>query len=88
MFSENGYSATSISALAAASEVRAASIYHAFGSKEGLLAAVVEEAADNFFATPPDPAAHTGGIWGALADVAEMFAVRPEFLPDIIASTA
>jgi AcrR family transcriptional regulator len=80
LFSADGYSATSISAIGGLSGVRAASIYHAFGSKEGLLAAVVEHAADAFFDTLPDPVAHPGGLWGALADVSDAFAVRPEFL--------
>lgn len=80
LFAADGYSATSIATIATAADVRGASIYHAFGSKEGLLAAVVEQAADDFFATLPDPSSHSGGLWGAIGEVANIFALQPEFL--------
>lgn len=80
LFSTVGYSATSMNAIAQAADVRVASIYHAFATKEVLLAAVVEKTSDNFFETLPNNRTHSGGLWGALADVADSFAVRPEFL--------
>lgn len=49
LFSTQGYAATSISAIAAAAGVHSASLYHAFGSKEGMLAAVVEHASNEFY---------------------------------------
>lgn len=49
LFVTHGYSATSISSIAAAAGAHSASLYHAFGSKEGILAAVVEHASDEFF---------------------------------------
>lgn len=80
LFSGGGYSATSTAAIAKAAGVRVASIYHQFESKEVLLAAVLEQAADGFFETLPDTRTHPEGLWGALAAVADSFAVRPEFL--------
>jgi AcrR family transcriptional regulator len=80
LFSGDGYSATSTAAIAKAAGVRVASIYHQFESKEILLAAVLEQAADGFFATLPNTRTHPAGLWGALAAVADSFAARPEFL--------
>ncbi len=51
LIASNGYSATSIAKISKAAGVRPASIYWAFGSKEGLLAAVMERAAERWFAT-------------------------------------
>ena len=44
-----GYSGTSISAISKASGILPASIYWHFGSKEGLLARVVERASESWF---------------------------------------
>jgi AcrR family transcriptional regulator len=49
LFTTQGYSATSISSIAAAAGIHGPSLYHAFGSKEGILAAVVEHASNEFF---------------------------------------
>lgn len=48
LFSTHGYNATSIAAIAQASGVRSASLYHAFGSKARMLGAVVEHESDEF----------------------------------------
>ncbi|QII03682.1 helix-turn-helix transcriptional regulator (plasmid) [Rhodococcoides fascians A21d2] len=50
LFCTRGYSATGISAIATASGVHAGSIYHAFGSKQGLLDAVMDTVANRAFA--------------------------------------
>ena len=61
LFAANGYSATSISMIAEAAGLRSQSLYHAFGSKEGMLAAAMEQAAEQFFgelgyaSSAPDP---------------------------------
>ena len=49
LFSTQGYAASSISSIAKAADVQPASLYHLFGSKEGILAAVVEEASNEYF---------------------------------------
>ncbi|OLR91872.1 TetR/AcrR family transcriptional regulator [Actinokineospora bangkokensis] len=50
LFSTRGYAGTTISAIAAAADVHAGSLYHAFGSKQGLLSAVMATVADRAFA--------------------------------------
>lgn len=49
LFAENGYAATSVAMVAKLARVHSQSLYHAFGSKEGLLAAAMERAAAQFF---------------------------------------
>jgi len=50
LLAERGYSGTTISALSKASGVLPASIYWHFGSKEGLVGAVIDRAAEQLFA--------------------------------------
>jgi AcrR family transcriptional regulator len=50
---ENGYSATSMAALRARSSLTASSIYWHFGSKDGVVAAVVERESERYFAELP-----------------------------------
>ena len=73
-----GYAATSIAQISQRSGANPASIYWAFGSKEGLLAAVMERAADAFFAQLEPP--REGDVVSWLAVQAETFASGPEFL--------
>ena len=51
---EQGYEATSVAALVEEAGIPASSIYHYFGSKEGVLLAVMERGAERFFAEIPD----------------------------------
>jgi AcrR family transcriptional regulator len=60
LMAERGYSGTTISAISKASGVKPASIYWHFENKEGLLAAVVERAADAWFRDAADAMAHAG----------------------------
>lgn len=76
LMSTRGYAATSISDIRKACGLPPSSIYWHFGSKEGVLAAVMERGADRFFAAIP-----------AADDVGEQLAVlstlqsqHPEFL--------
>lgn len=50
LFSTRGYAGTGISAIASQAGVHSGSIYHAFGSKQGLLDAVMTTVADRAFA--------------------------------------
>ena len=81
LIAENGYSATSISMISKASGVKPASIYWAFESKEGLLAAVLNDAADDFFeshfhlGTPS-----SGGVHATMKRAAKSIASQPDFL--------
>jgi AcrR family transcriptional regulator len=89
LFAARGFAGTSISAIRDASGVLPSSIYWEFGSKQGILAAVLEDSADRWL----DQASHSArraiersagtGIspLGAyFANLAEALAERPEFL--------
>lgn len=71
-----GYAATSISDIRKACGLPASSIYWHFGSKDGVLAAVMERGADRFFAAIPS----SGSIDEQLSVLADLQAQRPEFL--------
>ncbi len=78
LIAAQGYAATSITQISERSGANPASIYWAFGSKEGVLAAVMEKAADEFFVRVAplqgdDP-------WQSLRDMADAFVGGPEFL--------
>lgn len=78
LIARQGYAATSITQISQRSGANPASIYWAFASKEGLLAAVMERAAASFFQklAPPGHA----DPWPWLVGLAEAFAEGPEFL--------
>jgi AcrR family transcriptional regulator len=76
LMATRGYAATSISDIRAACGLPPSSIYWHFGSKEGVLAAVMERGADRFFAAIPseDTAEQQ------LAVTARLQADHPDFL--------
>ena len=81
LIAENGYSATSISMISKASGVKPASIYWAFDSKEGLLAAVLERAADDFFTSNDHLGEHgQTSVRQMMEATAETIAAQPDFL--------
>jgi AcrR family transcriptional regulator len=53
LMAEQGYEAASVAALVEEAGIPASSIYHYFGSKEGVLLAVMERGAERFFAEVP-----------------------------------
>jgi AcrR family transcriptional regulator len=76
LMATRGYAATSISDIRKACGLPPSSIYWHFGSKEGVLAAVMERGADRFFAAIP-----TGGtVEAQLAVTARLQAEHPDFL--------
>lgn len=76
LMATRGYAATSISDIRKACGLPPSSIYWHFGSKEGVLAAVMERGADRFFAAIP-----TGGsVRQQLAATAHLQADPPDFL--------
>jgi AcrR family transcriptional regulator len=88
LFSARGFAGTSISAIREASGVLPSSIYWEFGSKERLLAAVLEDAAERWLQQARDsnqrakdrPAASAEERLGdALDHLADAMAKRPEF---------
>lgn len=78
LIARQGYAATSITQISERSGANPASIYWAFGSKEGLLAAVMERAAEAFFAKLEPP--REGNAFSWLTTLAGSFAEGPEFL--------
>src|SRR6478752_3830377 len=54
LMAEQGYDAASVAALVERAGIPASSIYHYFGSKEGVLLAVMERGAERFFEALPD----------------------------------
>jgi AcrR family transcriptional regulator len=66
LMAEQGYEAASVAALVEEAGIPASSIYHYFGSKEGVLLAVMERGAERFFAEVPDldrRVARSGSTW-------------------------
>lgn len=82
LIARRGYAATSISALSAAAGVRPASIYWAFGNKEGVFAAVITRSAETWFAEHGAEIAGALGAdpWAGTRALAPLFAEQPEFL--------
>ncbi len=81
LIAENGYSATSMSMISKAAGVQPASIYWAFESKEGLFAAVLESAAEDFFqANRQLGVSRPHSLRQYLNDLAEAIAAQPDFL--------
>jgi AcrR family transcriptional regulator len=82
LMADRGYAATSISALAKEADVRPASIYWAFGSKEGVLAAVVDRSSQRWLGEhgPAIRSAATLDLWQGIRSLAPLFAQQPEFL--------
>lgn len=54
LIAEHGYEAATVAALVEEAGIPASSVYHYFGSKEGVLMAVMERGAERFFAQLPD----------------------------------
>ncbi|GAC1398385.1 MAG: TetR/AcrR family transcriptional regulator [Mycobacterium sp.] len=83
LMSTQGYAATSISHIRMQCGLPASSIYWHFGSKEGVLAAVMERGAERFFAQIPRrrPGAADGpDVETQRAAAAKLLAKHPEFL--------
>ena len=76
-----GYAATSISDVCKACGLPASSIYWHFGSKEGVLAAVMDRGATRFFAAIPQRGDTSDtGVERQLAVTGRLLAQHPDFL--------
>lgn len=76
-----GYAATSISDICKACGLPASSIYWHFGSKEGVLAAVMDRGATRFFsAIPQRDDTDDTGVEHQFAATARLLAQHPDFL--------
>jgi len=76
LMATRGYAATSINDIRKACGLPPSSIYWHFGSKEGVLAAVMERGADRFFAAIPTSAE----VEGQLAVLSSLQSQHPDFL--------
>ncbi|TDO93050.1 TetR family transcriptional regulator [Enemella evansiae] len=87
VMAERGYSATTMSVLSAETGLPKSAIYHHFHSKGGLLSAVMERGAYEFFqhmrqsqADPPDDLSPAELIGWFLQRTGEVFLAKPDFL--------
>jgi AcrR family transcriptional regulator len=80
LMATRGYAATSISDIRTACGLPASSIYWHFGSKQGVLAAVMERGAERFFGAIPRHGDSAPDVEAQLAATAKLLAEHPEFL--------
>jgi AcrR family transcriptional regulator len=92
LMAEHGFEAATVAALVARAGIPASSIYHYFGSKEGVLLAVMERGAERFFAELPVPDRRIGSRLEhlrLLVDVsASTLARHPDFLRLLVVMAA
>jgi AcrR family transcriptional regulator len=60
VMAEDGFEAATLARVVAESGVPMSSVYHYYGSKDGILLAVMERGAERFFADVPDPERRLG----------------------------
>jgi AcrR family transcriptional regulator len=84
IMAERGYEAATVSSLVEEAGVPASSIYHYFGSKEGVLLAVMERGAERFHEALPEPVRRRGSqsqhLSRLVGSIAEGLERRPDFL--------
>lgn len=84
LMAEQGYEAATVAALVERAGVPASSIYHYFGSKEGVLLAVMERGAERFFQELPDIDRRAGAQAEHLHALVEVVATTLEDHPDFL----
>ena len=84
LMAEQGYEAASVAALVEAAGVPPSSIYHYFGSKEGVLLAVMERGANRFFAELPMPTRRLGSQAAHLRTLVEASSATLDRHPDFL----
>ena len=92
IMAEQGFEAATIARVVEESGIPLSSVYHYFGSKDGILLAVMERGADRFFADLPDltrragrPAQHLARVVSAVIGTLER---HPDFLRLLIVFSA
>jgi AcrR family transcriptional regulator len=92
LMSEHGYEAATVAALVERAGIPASSIYHYFGSKEGVLLAVMERGAERFFAELPIPDRRVGSRLEHLRALVQTSAAtltrHPDFLRILVVMAA
>jgi AcrR family transcriptional regulator len=84
LMAEHGYEAATLSRLVEEAGVPPSSIYHYFGSKEGVLLAVMERGAERFFEALPRLDRRVGSAAGHLRALVEDTAATLERHPDFL----
>jgi AcrR family transcriptional regulator len=84
LMAANGYGAATVAALVEEAGIPASSVYHYFGSKEGVLLAVMERGAQRFFEALPIPDSRQGSQKEHLAGLVEVVAETLEGNPDFL----
>ena len=84
VMARDGFEATTLARVVAESGIPESSVYHYYGSKDGILLAVMERGAERFFADLPDPdprarraAEHLSGV---VSTAAQTLKRHPNFL--------
>ena len=92
VMAEHGFEAATLARVVAEAGIPMSSVYHYFGSKDGILLAVMERGADRFFADLPDltrragrPAQHLARVVSAVIGTLER---HPDFLRLLIVFSA
>lgn len=85
LMAEQGYEAATVAAIVERSGIPMSSVYHYFGSKDGVLLAVMERGAERFFAALPDldpqgPTEPIAQITRVLAESGAALQEHPDFL--------
>jgi AcrR family transcriptional regulator len=84
LMAEHGYEAATVAALVEEAGIPPSSIYHYFGSKEGVLLAVMERGAERFFDALPDIDQRVGARAEHLRTLVETVATTLEHHPDFL----
>ena len=84
LMAEQGYQAATVAALVDEAGIPPSSIYHYFGSKEGVLLAVMERGAERFFEALPDLDRRTGSRSDQLRALVEAVAATLERNPNFL----
>jgi AcrR family transcriptional regulator len=84
LMAEQGYEAATVARLVEQAGIPPSSIYHYFGSKEGVLLAVMERGAERFFEALPVPVRRVGSQLDHLRALVETVATTLERHPDFL----
>jgi AcrR family transcriptional regulator len=84
VMAEDGFEAATLARVVAESGIPMSSVYHYYGSKDGILLAVMQRGAERFFADLPDPDERMGTagqhVTQMVATVVETLERNPSFL--------
>jgi AcrR family transcriptional regulator len=83
----HGYAAATVAAIVEESGIPMSSVYHYFGSKEGVLLAVMERGAERFFAGLPEVPRRSGTPEEHLVGMVDVLAAALEAHPDFLRLT-